>query len=186
MTSPLRFNSTDATLCQPRELLRTTMILTVGCFFFINTKIEIKYLLLPQHEQKWITAPDPINHRFDSMGRLKGKSICNSNHRPKDDSTQSRRTPHDLLTTAWADSIPVATLPSFWHCKTHAWKKTMAKKEKSLTRAHTHGQAQKAETQTKLRAVSDIRSVLHTIVCPSPRTPRGLCASVIGARWPPS
>lgn len=33
--------------------------------------------------------------------------------------------------------------------------------------------------------MSDIKSVLHMIVGPSPRTPRGLCASVIGARWNP-
>lgn len=62
--------------------------------------------------------------------------------------------------------------------------KHMARRKKSFnagTQTHQHTHTHTKKMRPKPHAASDIKSVLGTTVCPSPRTPRGLCER--GCYW---
>lgn len=63
--------------------------------------------------------------------------------------------------------------------------KHLPEKKKQANLKNREREREKKKNETKLQVESDLKSVLHTLVGPSPRTPRGLCASLSGARWPP-
>lgn len=130
--------------------------------------MEMKYLLLPEHEfKKKLTQPDDINHSLDST---EGKSLCSSDSQPPNGRrTQSRRTPRDLLTAATCRPQP----------KTYGWEKMMEKNPSTQAhkRIETHTHTQNVALTT--RCVRYQKRARYDCLSLSKDFQRTVCARVL-------